>query len=238
MERFPIPGTFLHIRPNTTGTDPLLRRAFSIFDYDETIGVVDILYKAIGRGTKILSRVQPGETLDVLGPLGNGFDLPLTIDHLVLVAGGVGIPPVYLLAKSHLRQGFDGKKISYLCGLTTAAEKQMADRVEKLPINLQFATDDGSLGFKGFVSELLRARLEDGSLGINPVICACGPDGMLKAVQTIARTYGKKCFLSLESIMPCGVGTCLGCVVKKDGEEKYVRVCREGPVFEATEVEL
>ncbi len=238
VERFPIPGTFLHIKPNTTGTDPLLRRAFSIFDYDETTGTIEILYKVVGRGTEILSRVRPGETLDVLGPLGNGFDLPLTIDNLVLVAGGVGIPPLYLLAKSHLRRGFDGKRISYLCGLTTVAEKPMADRVEKLPINLQFATDDGSLGFKGFVSELLRARLDDGSLGINPVICACGPDGMLKAVQTIARAYGKKCYLSLESIMPCGVGTCLGCVVKKDGEEKYVRVCREGPVFEATEVEL
>jgi dihydroorotate dehydrogenase electron transfer subunit len=238
LERFPIPGTFLHIKPNTTGTDPLLRRAFSIFDYDQATGVVDVLYKVVGRGTEVLSRVWPGETLDVLGPLGNGFDLPLTIDRLVLVAGGVGIPPVYLLAKSHLSQGFDGNKISYLCGLTTVAEKTMADRLEKLPINLQFATDDGSFGFKGFVSELLRARLDDGSLGINPVICACGPDGMLKAVQTIARAYGKKCYLSLESIMPCGVGTCLGCVVKKDGEEKYVRVCREGPVFEATEVEL
>jgi dihydroorotate dehydrogenase electron transfer subunit len=238
LERFPIPGTFLHIKPNTTGTDPLLRRAFSIFDYAETTEIVDILYKVVGRGTEVLSRVRPGETLDALGPLGKGFDLPLTIDHLVLVAGGVGIPPVHLLAKSHLRQGFDGNKISYLCGLTTVAEKPMADCVEKLPINLQFATDDGSLGFKGFVSELLRARLDDGSLGINPVICACGPDGMLKAVQTIARAYGKKCYLSLESIMPCGVGTCLGCVVKKDGEEKYVRVCREGPVFEATEVEL
>jgi dihydroorotate dehydrogenase electron transfer subunit len=238
LERFPIPGTFLHIKPNTTGTDPLLRRAFSIFDYDETTGVVDILYKVAGRGTEVLSRVRSGETLNVLGPLGNGFDLPLTIDHLVLIAGGVGIPPVYLLAKSHLRQGFDGNRISYFCGLTMAAEKPMADRVEKLPINLQFATDDGSFGFKGFVSELLRARLDDGSLGTNPVICACGPDGMLKAVQTIARAYGTKCYLSLESIMPCGVGTCLGCVVKKDGEEKYVRVCREGPVFEATEVEL
>jgi dihydroorotate dehydrogenase electron transfer subunit len=238
LKRFPIPGTFLHIKPNTTGTDPLLRRAFSIFDYDETTGVVEVLYKVVGRGTEVLSRVRAGETLDVLGPLGNGFDLPLTIDHLVLVAGGVGIPPVYLLAKSFLRQGFVSGKISYLCGLTTVAEKPMADRLEKLPINLQFATDDGSFGFKGFVSELLRARLDDGSLGINPVICACGPDGMLKAVQTIARAYDKKCYLSLESIMPCGVGTCLGCVVKKDGEEKYVRVCREGPVFEANEVEL
>jgi dihydroorotate dehydrogenase electron transfer subunit len=238
LQRFPIPGTFLHIKPNTTGTDPLLRRAFSIYDYDESAGIVDILYKVLGRGTEVLSRIRQGETLDVLGPLGNGFDLPLTIDHLVLVAGGVGIPPVYLLAKSHLRQGFDGNKISYLCGLTTAAEKPMADRVMKLPINLQFATDDGSIGFKGFVSELLRARLDDGSLGSSPVICACGPDGMLKAVQAIAREYDKKCYLSLESIMPCGVGTCLGCVVKKDGEEKYARVCREGPVFEASEVEL
>jgi dihydroorotate dehydrogenase electron transfer subunit len=238
LERFPIPGTFLHIKANTTGTDPLLRRAFSIFDYDDATGVVEILYKVLGRGTEVLSRVRTGETLDVLGPLGNGFDISMSIDHLVLIAGGVGIPPVYLLAKSHIRRGFDGNKISYLCGLTTATERPMTDRVEKLPINLQFSTDDGSYGFKGFVSELLRARLGDGSLGIDPVICACGPNGMLKAVQTIAQAHGKKCYLSLESIMPCGVGTCLGCVIKKEGEEKYLRVCREGPVFESTEVEL
>ncbi len=216
----------------------MFRRAFSIFDYDETRRVVEILYRVVGRGTEALSRVRPGEKLDVLGPLGNGFELPRTVDHLVLVAGGIGIPPLYLLAKSHLQRGYPGSKITYLCGLTTATERPMASRVERLPVDLQYATDDGSLGFKGFVSELLRARLEDGSLGINSVICACGPDGMLKAVQTIVRTSGRKCYLSLESIMPCGVGTCLGCVVKKQGEDKYARVCREGPVFEATEVEL
>jgi dihydroorotate dehydrogenase electron transfer subunit len=238
LSDFPTPGAFLHIRPWSAGTDPLLRRAFSIYDYDESSGIVDVLYKVFGRGSQLLSGVTAGETLDVLGPLGNGFDLPKDIDHLVLVAGGVGIPPVYLLAKSYLRQGFASDKISYFCGLTTAKERAMARRVEKLSINLQFSTDDGSFGYKGLVSELLRTRLNDGSVVANPVICACGPNGMLKAIQTIAKEHGCRCFLSLESIMPCGVGTCLGCVVKKAGKEQYLRVCREGPVFDASEVEL
>ena len=238
LSEFPTPGAFLHIRPWSAGTDPLLRRAFSIYDFDEATGIVDILYKVFGRGSQLLSEVMAGEMLDVLGPLGNGFKLPRDFSRLVLVAGGVGIPPVYLLAKSYLRQGLAGDRITCFCGLTSAYERPIAERVEKLPINLQFSTDDGSFGYQGFVSELLRTRLNDGSLGANPVICACGPNGMLKAVQTIAREHGNRCFLSLESIMPCGVGTCLGCVVKKAGEEQYLRVCREGPVFDANEVEL
>jgi dihydroorotate dehydrogenase electron transfer subunit len=192
----------------------------------------------VGRGTQALSRVRAQETLDVLGPLGNGFELPSNADHVVLVGGGVGIPPVYLLAKSLLRSGLDGKAITYLCGLTTASERPMAERVEKLPIRFEYATDDGSLGFKGFVTNLLRARLTDGSCASEPIICACGPDAMLKAVKAISQESSKRCYLSLESIMPCGVGTCLGCVVKKEGDDKFLRVCREGPVFEASEVEL
>jgi dihydroorotate dehydrogenase electron transfer subunit len=215
-----------------------LRRAFSIYDYDEAAGVVDVLYKVIGRGSQLLSKLKSGEALDVLGPLGNGFDLPADLERLVLVAGGVGIPPIYLLGKASIRRGFAGNKITFLCGLTSTAELPMADRLKELPIDLQFSTDDGSLGFKGYVSDLLRQRLADGSLGREPLICACGPDGMLRAVQAICREQHKRCYLSLESIMPCGVGTCLGCVVPKEGEEKYLRVCREGPVFDAEEVDL
>ena len=186
----------------------------------------------------MLSKVAPGEVLDVLGPLGNGFTKPAASDHLVLVAGGVGIPPIYLFAKHSLLNGFDPKRITFLCGLPSKMDQPMAERVADLPIELRYSTDDGSLGQRGFVSELLEEQLAKSKSGPNPMICACGPEGMLKAVQKIAKERRMRCLLSLESIMPCGVGTCLGCVVKKDGEEKYHRVCREGPVFDATEVVL
>ncbi len=215
-----------------------MRRAFSIYDYDEATGIADVLYKVFGRGSQLLSKVKAGEILDVLGPLGNGFELPREVEHLALVAGGVGIPPIYLLAKWQLRQGFDRKRITFFCGFTNAGERPMAERLDKLPIEKKYSTDDGSFAFKGYISDLLQVHLNDGSLGANPIICACGPDGMLKAVQRISRESGKRCYLSLESIMPCGVGTCLGCVVKQDGEDKFLRVCREGPVFDANEVEL
>lgn len=238
LNRLPHPGEFLHIKPTSEGSDPLLRRAFSIYDFNDQDGTVDVLYKVFGRGSAILSRVGIGETLDLLGPLGNGFPIPSHDKQLLLVGGGVGIPPIYLLAKTCLAQGHDAGKIAFFMGFGTAGDSRMGERVELLPIAHTISTDDGSRGHRGFVSELLRTKLESGFAGSGSVICACGPDGMLKAIQKLAKEFKTPCYLSLESIMPCGVGTCLGCVVKQDGEDKYLRVCREGPVFEANEVEL
>lgn len=235
LPQFPDPGKFLHIKPTSEGTDPLLRRAFSIFDYDPARGTVDVLYKVFGRGSAILSRVPAGHQLDLLGPLGEGFPIPAPDRNLIMVGGGVGIPPVYLLAKYCLMHGHAASQITFLAGFGSASEALMAERVGTLPIELKISTDDGSQGHHGFVTDLLRARLEDAS---NTTVFACGPEPMLKAVQSLARKFKVTAFLSLESIMPCGVGTCLGCVVKKDGEEKYLRVCREGPVFSSDEVEL
>ncbi|MGB5106084.1 MAG: dihydroorotate dehydrogenase electron transfer subunit [Candidatus Zixiibacteriota bacterium] len=238
LEQFPHPGEFLHIKPTSEGLDPLLRRAFSIFDFDENTGAIEVLYKVFGRGSAILSRVAPGQILDILGPLGNGFPLPEKSKHLLFVGGGVGIPPIYLLAKTCLRNGHAPGKMTFLMGFCKAEDCRMGERVEQLPITQMTSTDDGSRGQKGFVSDLLRKLLEDGLAGGESVIYACGPEGMLKAIQSLAREFNTRCFLSLESIMPCGVGACLGCVVKQVGEDKYRRVCREGPVFDSTEVEL
>jgi len=237
LKSYPQPGSFVHIRPTTDGTDPLLRRAFSIFDYDELNGTIDILFKIFGRGSLLLSKVKPGVILDVLGPLGNGFIEPTKETDLVLVGGGVGIPPVYLAAKDALRKGHPKEKVTFLCGFICDKESVMAERVKGLPITVRVSTDDGSLGFHGYVSQLLEQELDSNRL-TSPLVCACGPEAMLKAVQSVVLRRNVPCFLSLESIMPCGVGTCLGCVVKAEGEDKYKRVCREGPVFDAREVEL
>lgn len=215
-----------------------MRRAFSIYDYDAENETVDILYKVFGRGSAILSRVTAGHRLDALGPLGVGFPMPEKSRKLIMVGGGVGIPPVYLLAKTCLREGHLPDKITFLCGFTSSTDCILAERVETLPVTLLISTDDGSAGHHGVVTDLLQEKLEAIAGREKVAVYACGPDGMLKAVQQVASTHKVECYLSLESIMPCGVGTCLGCVVKAAGEEQYLRVCREGPVFRADEVEL
>lgn len=219
-------------------SEPLFRRAFSIYDYDEKAGITDVLYQVVGRGTYQLSTIQAGQDIDVIGPLGNGFNLPDLNSHLIIVTGGIGLPPLYLLAKYCLRMGFSGKQITFLCGFTSCESAGMAERVGELPIDLQYSSDDGSIGFKGLVTKLLEQKLQHGLAAITPLICACGPHGMLKEVKSIAAKNKLRCYLSLESMMPCAVGTCMGCVVKKEGKEDYLRVCREGPVFDASEVEL
>jgi len=216
----------------------LFRRAFSIYDYDPENDVVDILYKVVGKGTRLLSKIQANNILDVLGPIGNGFPLPGKDDRSVLIAGGVGVPPLYLLAKQCCTGGFDPQRLTFLCGLTSESEIPMVARVKTLPISFYLSTDDGSAGFHGFVTSLFEQKLADGDIRDDYVIYTCGPEPMLAVVQQLARKHNKRCYLSLESVMPCGVGTCLGCVVKKAGENKYLRVCREGPVFDSQEVEL
>lgn len=235
LPQIPLPGTFVHIKVGNSN-DPLFRRPFSIYDFDEKQGAIDILYKVFGRGTRLLSRVVAGDTLDVLGPLGNSFVAAEGEPDLILAGGGVGIPPLYLLAR-RINLARKRARIRFLCGLADAQERVMATRLESLPVELHFSTDNGTLGHHGLVTDLLGKEV-DNAAGSDPLVCACGPEPMLKAVQDICRIHKVRCYLSLESIMPCGVGTCLGCVVKRADGNGYHRVCREGPVFSAAEVEL
>lgn len=237
LDSFPQPGTFLHIKPSAAN-DPFFRRAFSIYDYYPERETADILFKVFGRGSGILAKLREGERINVLGPLGNGFPTVSPERELLLAAGGVGLPPIYLLAKTCLSRGHPKERITFLFGMTSKKDQVLANRLPGLMVPVDYSTDDGSLGYHGFVSELLERKLRDRIIDGNLLICACGPEGMLKAVQQIAHKYNVETLLSLESVMPCGVGTCLGCVVAKAGEEKYLRVCREGPVFNANEVAL
>ena len=234
LEDQPLPGTFIHLKVSSE-TDPLFRRPFSIYDYDPETKVVEVLYKVFGRGTRILSQAHVGDELDVLGPLGNSFAPLESEPKLVLVGGGVGIPPLYLLAKRCSESGLRDQKITFLCGLAGIDEKSMAERLEQLPIELQYSTDDGTLGHHGLVTDLLTQQLDRAP---DAVVGACGPTGMLREVRRICLERDIRCYLSLESIMPCGVGACLGCVVKRADVDGYRRVCREGPVFPAEEIEL
>lgn len=226
------PGQFLHVRCGGT-YDPLLRRPISIHALDKDKGEVTLLYRVVGQGTSLLAQKKVGETLDVLGPLGQGFVLPENARKIVIVGGGIGIAPVFSLAQEAVVQG---KEVCFLAGALTEKLLLAIDELEALGIDLSIATDDGSLGFQGNTVDLLERLLVKEKPDL---ICACGPKPMLRGVARLAILKGIDCQVSLEEHMACGVGACLGCVCKtkgQAGQNTYSKVCQDGPVFLASEV--
>jgi len=220
-------GQFIEIKVNN-GMDPLLRRPISIHGVSGT--KVKLIYEVIGRGTQTLSERKPGDFLDVIGPLGNGFEynrLSRKPDNrkTVLVAGGMGVAPLVFLAE---KMKFHRPVV--LIGARKKEQVLCSQEFKVLGCKVATATDDGSLGFKGRVTDLLKEFLLANQEAGNPEhIYACGPQPMLKAVVQISRENNIASQLSLETHMACGFGACLGCVVStKSG---YKRVCKDGPVF-------
>jgi len=226
-----VPGQFVHVR--VPGLEPTaLRRPFSVFDADG--GRVTLLYKVVGRGTEALARVEPGDELEVLGPLGRGF--PTTSAGMpLLVAGGYGVAPLHFLAK-RLK---DSRTVLFAGG-RTKDDLLALDRFEALGVEVCVATNDGSAGTQGFVTgpldealEALRAQDEAFEL------FTCGPDGLLKAVADRALAAGMPGWISMDRHMICGVGACYACVQRirrADGSEFNARCCVNGPVFNAKEI--
>ncbi|HRZ87546.1 MAG TPA: dihydroorotate dehydrogenase electron transfer subunit [bacterium] len=211
----------------------LLRRPFGVFDCDKD--VFRLVYKVVGRGTAALTKLAKGDDVDILGLLGNGFAVKRARRHLI-VGGGVGISPLFYLAK---KIGAPPDTRVFLGGRSKGdliCEKDF----KALGCVVAVATEDGTKGKKGLVTGLLDADLrKHGGDGV--VVYACGPKGMLKAVAGIAAEYGAACQVSLEEYMACGIGTCMGCVIKIRNEKaeagfEYRRVCKEGPVFSAEEI--
>jgi len=224
------PGQFVHIKV-ADGYDPLLRRPISICGVDRKEGLVTIWYQVVGKGTELLSRVKKGERIDVIGPLGRGFDTEISGKRVFLIGGGMGIAPLLFLAgqldKENIVTAFFGGR-----------NKEMFEPLPGLTgVEYQAATEDGSLGQKGFVTELLQKRLE---IERPARIYACGPHGMLEQVARLAKQYSLPLQVSLETVMACGVGACLGCTCEKGQSEKpgWVKVCKDGPVFWEQEVKL
>jgi dihydroorotate dehydrogenase electron transfer subunit len=214
----------------------LLRRPFSIA---RTRGDhVEILYKVVGRGTELFSRMGPGDTLSVLGPLGRGFRISddREGEHL-LVAGGIGNAPFPLLVEHLERQG---RQTTFFFGGRTRSDLTLLDWFESHCHRVVTTTEDGSLGRKGLVTEPLAEYL-DGSPRRRATLYACGPVPMLRAVRRLAIEHGVQAQFSLEERMACGFGVCLGCVVPvRDAAsefDRYRRVCAEGPVFDAAELD-
>lgn len=221
------PGQFVNVK-----LDGLyLRRPISICDWDEQ--TMTLVYKVVGRGTRQMAAMRPGQELDLLCGLGNGFDGNAAGAHSLLVGGGVGAPPLYGLAK---RLAAQGKKITVVLGFGRAEQAFYQKEFEALGCPVLFATEDGSLGEKGFVTQPMSRVDYD-------YYFACGPMPMLRAIKAYAAERDIPAYISLEEHMACGVGACLGCVVKTkeiDGHSHVhnARICTEGPVFEAAEVEI
>lgn len=237
-----LPGNFVHIRVNDLN-QPLWRRAFSIYAIDKRQNTFDIVFKVVGRGTHLLSLKKPGETLNILGPLGNTFNLkPAKEQHLFLLAGGLGIVPLYFLAGYLKQKTFSDEKIHFLYGARSKMELFCLKDTKNLKTRFYPSTDDGSYGFKGRISELLLKILQDRKLPADKIkLFACGPEVMLDKISDIAGQWKLDCQISLERPMPCGMGTCMGCVVRyklTNGGFTYKRTCWEGPVFNSKEVDL
>ena len=226
ISRTAIPGQFVNVRIQDSNV-PLFRRPFSIFNVEDE--VVSIIFSTVGIGTSLLSRKRPGTLLDVLGPLGHGtFPLRNEIgSSLLIVAGGLGIAAFPFFTS---RVGGDSNIVTFV-GARSSSHVVRAGLK-----NVHVATDDGSEGFKGTVVDLLKEYLIKHPLN-RAHLFSCGPSAMMRAVSAFAREKGIPCHLALECEMACGIGLCQGCPVETiNGKKKYQLVCKEGPVFDALDV--
>jgi dihydroorotate dehydrogenase electron transfer subunit len=220
-----------------------LPRPISICEIDAETKALRLVYRVVGKGTEEFSHLQQGDSLQVMGPLGNGF--PLEGEHPILVGGGIGVPPMLELAKklneniTNEADGADGKdetKPTIVLGYRNN-QLFLKDAFEKEG-RVLVATDDGSVGCHGTVVDAMRQQQVTGD-----VLYACGPKPMLAAVKAFAQELGIKCYVSMEERMACGIGACLGCVCQTKDIDAHsqvhnTRVCKDGPVFLAEEVEL
>jgi dihydroorotate dehydrogenase electron transfer subunit len=220
------PGQFVMLSPGAIPAaprfDPLLPRPMAIFRRSGP--ALEVLYKITGRGTALLAEARPGDRVRVVGPLGRGFPLPAAGETSFLVGGGTGIASLFDLAARARAAG----PVTVLLGARSAPELMALEAFEGLGVALQLATEDGSAGRRGLVTELLGPVLG----GASGRVYACGPTGMMRRAVELAAAAGRPCFASLENHMACGYGVCLGCAVPR-AEGGFALVCRDGPVFKA-----
>ena len=226
-------GQFLEIKVSKTG-EPFLRRPISIYNLDKENGIVEFIFQVKGKGTELLSELKEGEEIDIMGPLGFGTFAVKEYKNVAIIGGGIGVYPLYELTKElkgkanlNVYMGFRDKSL-------VTCEKEF----EEIGLNkLVVTTDDGSYKEKGYAIDFMKKDIEEHAVDI---IFACGPLPMLKAIRQYAIENNIPCQLSLEERMGCGIGACLGCAVKviSGKEPRYGHVCKEGPVFYATDVEI
>ncbi|MBI4418377.1 MAG: dihydroorotate dehydrogenase electron transfer subunit [Ignavibacteriales bacterium] len=222
-----LPGQFINVLVQK-GHEPLLRRPFSVYRVEEE--TVEIIFNVVGKGTVLLAAKKRGDIINILGPLGIPFGTGGSFRNAILIAGGLGIAPMPILAE-HLRK--NGKHIEVFAG-ARSGDQLALDHLE----NTHIATDDGSRGYHGTVVALAEQYLREHPLS-EAKIFACGPIRMLAAVSAYAESVTIPCELSLEGEMACGIGICQGCPVERlDGATRYALVCTEGPTFDSTTIIL
>lgn len=232
------PGQFVQLRPRPRdGSHPFLRMPLSVSVVDRSAGYVDVLYETVGPKTKALQRLAEGDEVGFLGPLGNSFPTPQEGTTPILVGGGIGVPPLIYFGTT-LRTA--GVRPILVVGARTGGKHLPDALLDPASTDVRRATDDGRLGHKGFVTELLQKALHECEA---PVVYTCGPHGMMAAVARICAASEAPCYASLEEYMACGFGVCVGCVVERADKQNqpspyghYARVCVDGPVFDAKEI--
>lgn len=244
-----LPGQFFMVR-SPDRCDPLLGRPFALYDiYSDEAGQpqgIDFGYVVVGKMTTLLESLRPGDVVEVWGPLGNGFPLP-PAGPLAIVAGGIGQTPFLAVIREALRRRAYGhparelpqtpSRITLCYGVRSKEYLAGVAEFEREGIDVRIATDDGSAGHKGFVTDLLKQLLSEPTPPA--AVYCCGPEPMMHAVSKVTATAGVPCLLSLETPMACGFGACFSCVTKvrqEDGSWDYKRVCVEGPVFPADQI--
>lgn len=236
------PGQFVMFRVQRS-LPPLLRRPFGIFrvgflpadcDSMPPKEFIEIIYKVVGSGTEIMQGLHHGDPVELLGPLGEGFAVGSPDEEKILVGGGIGLVPLYMLAEKMV----ETSNVRLLMGGRTRDDIITVTEFERLGVETYVSTEDGSLGEEGLVTQVLERKLDKYP---NSTVFACGPMPMIEAVQKICAERGTSLQVSLEALMACGVGACLGCVVKGEGhtdeEPRYLCTCTSGPVFKAEELD-
>ena len=233
-----VPGQFVMVRSNGQ-IDPLLPRPFSIHQLIERNGSViglDLLYKVVGKGTQLLSRLKSGGVLTMTGPLGKGFEIPTELSKAAIVAGGMGVAPMVFLAQVLTESKRQLSSIEVFIGGRTQADLLCLQDFSAVGLTAHVTTDDGSSGDQCLVTDPLDVAVKKNRPDI---IFACGPMEMLSCVAGIAEKHNVCCQVSIETMMACGMGACLGCAVaSRKQTHRYLHACKDGPVFDTRHLEI
>jgi dihydroorotate dehydrogenase electron transfer subunit len=233
-----LPGQFINIKVNNEFI-PFLRKPFSVCRRDAKKGWLEVVWKIVGKGTQIMANFQAGESINVIGPLGKGYHIAADLPVALLVAGGLGVAPLPFLCEELLKQR---KPVELFLGAKSHHELSFVEEFQEMGANVFVATEDGSVGKKGLVTELLMERLAQQPSLKNGTFFGCGPTGLLNRMTQISADLNMQCQIAIETMMGCGFGICVGCPVRirnpRTGESPYKLTCIDGPVFDAREVLL
>jgi dihydroorotate dehydrogenase electron transfer subunit len=236
----PMPGQFVMTR-ETGRIDPLLGRPFGVYHFErsENEATVEILYKVVGKGTLLLSRLREGDFMEVLGPYGRAFDVYPDVGRVVFICGGIGVAPITYLA-SHYRRITGARNVKLVCyyGASKAENLVGIEKIKDIMSEVFISTDDGSAGFHGLVTERFSEDISSYDPGSSKIY-ACGPRSMLKQLSKLMAENPVSCQILMEERMACGVGACLGCTVllnDVEGIGARARACIDGPVFNIRDI--